>query len=445
MDDSLFTADLNVASARTRDDLAGLLRIIHARADRPSLRALEDRTRHARTPLSKTVVSEMLRGARFPRKAVMLSFLRACRVPEEALEPWLRCWERVAASGQGTGSPQPPGGAGSGPHHAVPAGQHGQRDTVLDEPLSGPRGPGATATGHGPGAPLAAIQHAPPRGAPGPQVRRRELGAALRSLRSSAGMTIEQVAERLLCSPSKVSRMETGFRSGSMRDVRDLCDLYGVTSADQRGYLMELARESKRQEWWQSYDLRLPYGHFIGLEDDASSISVFHSSLVPGLLQTADYARFILKNLYAVPGDEWIDQQVEVRLRRQLLLSRDVPPALDVVVDEAALHRVAGNSQVMRAQLDRLVREAARPNISVRVVPYDHGAYRAIENSFTILEFPGEMKGVVYVEGLFGWIYLEREQDVQRYTAAFRETQSIAASDAESVKLITSVSRRLTV
>lgn len=260
-------------------------------------------------------------------------------------------------------------------------------------------------------------------------------------------MTIEQVAERLLCSPSKVSRMETGFRSGTMRDVRDLCDLYAVTSAAQRDYLMELARESKRQEWWQSYDLppdlRLPYGTYIGLEADASSISIFHSSLVPGLLQTADYARFILKNLHAVRSSEWIEQQVEVRLRRQVLLSRDVPPVLNVVVDEAALHRVAGNSQVMRAQLNRLVQEAARPNISIRVVPYDHGAYRAIENSFSILEFSGETKGVVHVEGLFGWIYLERDQDLQRYTSAFRDTQSIAASDADSVKLITSISRGL--
>lgn len=189
MDESLFTADLNIASAQTRDDLAVFLRIIHARADRPSLRALENKTRHAPTPLSKTVVSEMLRGTRFPRKAVMLSFLRACGVPEEALEPWQRCWERVAASGQSTGHPQVPDETGREARLAAPAGQHGQRDTVIRQPLAGPIRLEADAalTGHRPGTPLEADQRTPPRSSPGPQVRRRELGAALRSLRSTPG------------------------------------------------------------------------------------------------------------------------------------------------------------------------------------------------------------------------------------------------------------------
>src|SRR5262245_3519351 len=98
VDGSLFTGDINISSVLTRDDLAAVLRVVHIRADRPSLRELEAKSRHYRTPLSKTVVSEMLKGTRFPRKAVMLSFLRACGVAEEAMEPWRRSWERVAAS-----------------------------------------------------------------------------------------------------------------------------------------------------------------------------------------------------------------------------------------------------------------------------------------------------------------------------------------------------------
>ena len=152
-----------------------------------------------------------------------------------------------------------------------------------------------------------------------PVVRRRELAALLRALRVAAGMTIEQVAERLLCSPSKVSRMETGSRSITMRDIRDLCDLYRVDDA-QRDYLAELARESRQQGWWQSYDV--PHSAFIGLEADASSIDTFEGAIVPGLLQTADYARAVIGGTMSPSNPEGIEQRVAVRLKRQRILTR---------------------------------------------------------------------------------------------------------------------------
>jgi transcriptional regulator with XRE-family HTH domain len=122
-----------------------------------------------------------------------------------------------------------------------------------------------------------------------PTVRRRELGALLRALRNQQGLTVEQAAEQLLCSPSKVSRMETGHGAATPRDIRDLCNLYDVTDPAERDRLMTLARESKLPGWWQSYDLN--YATYVGLEAEAVAISDFQSSVVPGLLQTADYAR----------------------------------------------------------------------------------------------------------------------------------------------------------
>jgi transcriptional regulator with XRE-family HTH domain len=446
VDDYLFTEDIGVSSAQTRDDLAAMLRVVHVRADRPSLRTLEVRTRHYPTPLSKTVVSEMLKGARFPRKAVMLSFLRACGVPGEAMEPWRRTWERVAAGEQGITShlltaerdSQP----GPAPLHASQRTSRARAgdpmelarpdyelsaDVIvpLEEEMAEP--------------PHVAGSQGQAKAAPGPLVRRRELSALLRQLRIDAGLTIEQVAERLLCSPSKVSRMETGIRTGTMRDIRDLCDVYGVTDRAQRDHLTELVRESRRVGWWQAYDV--PYGTYIGLEGDATSISVFHTTIIPGLLQTADYTRAIMAGGSLSP--EAIEQNVAVRLRRQELLDQGNPPELHVVVDEAALHRRIGSPSIMRAQLHHIIAKSSLPNVSVQVIPYVRGAYEAMDSSFSILEFPNQMAGIVYVEGLFGFIYLEREQDLQRYKDAFLGAQSAAVSDRESIELITMINSNM--
>ena len=122
-----------------------------------------------------------------------------------------------------------------------------------------------------------------------PTLRRRELGALLRSLRLERGLTVEQVAEQLLCSPSKVSRMETGHRGATLRDIRDLCDLYGVSDPAQRERMAKLAAEGKQQGWWQPYELE--FATYVGLEAAATSLSDFHSIIVPGLLQTPEYAR----------------------------------------------------------------------------------------------------------------------------------------------------------
>ena len=267
-----------------------------------------------------------------------------------------------------------------------------------------------------------------------PTVRRRELGALLRKLRTEKGLTVEQAADRLLFSMSKLSRMETGHGLATPRDVRDLCDLYGVTDGAQRDHMMNLAAEAKRQAWWQSYDLG--YATYVGLEAEAVSISAFQSSVVHGLLHTADYARAGHKGAMPLLSPDQIELQIEAKLTRQRILTRENPPRFGVVLDEAALHRVIGGRQVMAAQLAKILDMAALPNVTVQVLPYEVGAHPAVESNFTILQLPVPTPGVVFVEGLIGSTYLERDDDLIRYQMIFRKLESIALSPQGSLDVI---------
>jgi transcriptional regulator with XRE-family HTH domain len=267
-----------------------------------------------------------------------------------------------------------------------------------------------------------------------PTVRRRELGALLRKLRTEKGLTVEQAAEQLMFSMSKLSRMETGHGVATRRDIRDLCNLYGVTDDAQRDHMRNLATEAKQQAWWQSYDLG--YGTYVGLEADAVTISAFQSSVVHGLLHTADYARAQHQGSIPLLSPDQIELQIEAKLTRQRILTRGEPPRFSVVLDEAALHRVVGGRQVMAAQLAKILDMAARPNVTVQVLPYDVGAHPALESNFTILELPDLTPGIVFVEGMIGSTYLEREDDLLRYQTIFRKLESIALSPQGSSDLI---------
>jgi len=267
-----------------------------------------------------------------------------------------------------------------------------------------------------------------------PTVRRRELGALLRALRLEKGLTVEQAAERLMVSMSKLSRIETGHGAATPRDIRDLCDLYGVTDEAERERMMALAREGKQQAWWQSYDLG--YATYVGLETEAVAISAFQSSVVHGLLQTADYARAGHEGAMPLLSLDQIEKQIEAKLTRQRILTRDNPPRFTVVLDEAALHRVVGGRQVMAAQLAKILDTSALPNIVVQVLPYEVGAHPAVESNFTIVELPTPTPGVVFVEGLIGSTYLERDEDLTRYRIIFRKLESIALSPKGSLDLI---------
>jgi len=267
-----------------------------------------------------------------------------------------------------------------------------------------------------------------------PTVRRRELGALLRALRTAKGLTVEQAAERLMFSMSKLSRMETGHGVATPRDVRDLCDLYGVTDQAERDRMTQLAREGKQQAWWQSYDLG--YATYVGLETEAVAISAFQSSVIHGLLQTADYARAGHEGAMPRLDPDQIEMQIEAKLTRQRILTRDNPPRFTAVLDEAALHRVMGGRQVMAAQLAKILDMSALPNVRVQVLRYDIGAHPAVESNFTILELANPTPGVVFVEGLIGSTYLERDDDLTRYQNIFRKLESIALSPKGSLDLI---------
>jgi transcriptional regulator with XRE-family HTH domain len=266
-----------------------------------------------------------------------------------------------------------------------------------------------------------------------PALRRRELGAVLRALRNTKGLTVEQVAERLLCSPSKVSRMETG-QGATARDIRDLCELYGLADAAERDRLMTMAKEGKRPARWQRYDLA--YARYAELEEEAVAISAFQSSVVNGLLHTKGYARASHEGAMPRLDPRQIDLQIEAKLTRQRILTRDDPPRFDVVLDEAALHRMVGGRQVMAAQLTKILDTAALPNVVVQVLPYEVGFHPAVESNFTILALPNPAPDVVFVEGLIGSNYLDRPDDLKKYREIFDRLQSIALNPKDTVDLI---------
>jgi transcriptional regulator with XRE-family HTH domain len=273
-----------------------------------------------------------------------------------------------------------------------------------------------------------------------PTVRRRELGANLRALRTDAGLTVEQVAEHLLCSPSKISRLETGHRGASARDIRDLCELYGVSDPERREHLAALAREGKGQGWWQPFDL--PYATYVGLEAAAVAISDYEPGVFPALLQTSAYARAVHEGALPRLSQEMIDQRIETRRLRQEVLAREEPPRLAAVIDEAVLYRVVGNPGVMNAQLERVIEACALPYIDVRVLPESAGAHPALNSTFVILEFAAPVTGVVYVDGLVGQIYLERPLDLERYKPVFERLSELSLSSEESVQLMKQTSIR---
>jgi transcriptional regulator with XRE-family HTH domain len=277
-------------------------------------------------------------------------------------------------------------------------------------------------------------------GEPSPTLRRRELASRLRELRLTAGLTVDDVARRLYCSPAKVSRIETGSRAVALRDVQDLCRLYQVHPAECE-LLMELARQSRERSWWQAYDV--PYKTYIGLEIAAAKISTYLSAVVPGLLQTEDYARALVAGMVPGLGMHQIRQAVDVRLIRQKILTRDNPPQLHVVIDEASLHRTVGGATTMFEQLQTVIARASLPNVTIQVIPFEAGPHPGMDSPFTILEYDEDRSSdVVYVEGLIGNIYLERPEDLQRYRRVFDHLKALAFGSKDSLGRIEQIAQK---
>lgn len=282
----------------------------------------------------------------------------------------------------------------------------------------------------------------------GPVVGRRRLRSALRRARESAGLTQEQVSDRMDWSLSKLIRIEAGTVGVSTNDVRALLDLYGITEPDTVQDMLELARLSRQRPWWTGFRDRFPAPVFsyIGLEAETSSLHYFQPRLVPTLLQTPEYARAVLREgMASEPAGSDIDELIKIRLlRQQEVLGRERPPEVRVLLDEAVIRRRVGRPQVMREQLLHLVSLTREQPVSVRVLTFDAGPYPAMYGPFVLLEFPDPVDTpVVFLENVFNGEVLEHGDDIAPYQRAFDRMWELARRDRSSVELLKRVADEL--
>ncbi|MEU0300200.1 helix-turn-helix transcriptional regulator [Streptomyces sp. NPDC006175] len=278
-----------------------------------------------------------------------------------------------------------------------------------------------------------------------PTVRRRRLGQELRRLREIKGMTAEEVAERLLVSQSKISRLENGRRSISQRDVRDLCGVYEVEDHRIVDSLMQMAKDSRQQGWWHAFG-DIPYSVYIGLETDAESLRVYEPQVVPGLLQTRGYAEALINGALPETPPSDIEKRVNVRARRQDRVNApEHPLRLWAVIDESALRRLVGGKQVMIQQLEHLIEQSQLPHVTVQVLPFDMGAHPGINGQYAILEFPDAAdSSVVYIEGVTSDLYLEKANDVQRYSVMYEHLRAQALNVDQTRQFIGDIAKSYT-
>jgi transcriptional regulator with XRE-family HTH domain len=255
-------------------------------------------------------------------------------------------------------------------------------------------------------------------------------------------MTAEEVAERLLVSQSKISRLENGRRSISQRDVRDLCGVYEVEDRRIVDSLMQMAKDSRQQGWWHAFG-DIPYSVYIGLETDAASLRVYEPQVVPGLLQTRDYAEALVAGALPEYAKSDVDKRVGVRMRRQdRIKDTESPLRLWAVVDESALRRVVGGRHVLREQLDHLVEQSQLPHVTVQVLPFEMGAHPGISGHYAILEFPDASdSSVVYIEGVTSDLYLEKANDVQRYSVMYEHLRAQALNVEQTRDFISAIAK----
>jgi hypothetical protein len=275
----------------------------------------------------------------------------------------------------------------------------------------------------------------------GSTVPRRQLGRYLRDLRNAAGLTIRDAARPLEWSEAKMWRIETGQTSLRSLDVKAMCDLYRA-APDITTALMGLAKETKAKGWWQAYGDAVPdwFDIYIGLEAAAVRLSEYQGDLVTGLFQTEDYARAIITAGHPDEGDAEIGRRVQLRMARQAILRRPIdPPVVQVAFGELVLRRPVGGPAVMAAQLDRLAEVSELPNVTLRVVPFGAEYHPGmLTGSFTILRFPLNGGGVesepptVYSDLFTGALYLDKPNEVERYTQAFGSVWEAALDDDAS-------------
>jgi transcriptional regulator with XRE-family HTH domain len=272
----------------------------------------------------------------------------------------------------------------------------------------------------------------------GPTVLRILLGSQLRMLREVKGITREEAGYAIRASGSKISRMELGRVSFKERDVTDLLRLYGVDE-DEAATLVELAIQANSPGWWHKYGDVLPdwFQVYVGLEEAASLIRLYEVQFVPGLLQTADYARAVVQLGQPGAAPAEIERRISLRLARQELLTKPGGPRLWAIVDEAALRRPIGGMEVMRAQLVQLLEATEQPQVTLQVMPFRSGGHAAEAGAFTIMRFPEpDLPDVVYLEQLTSALYLDKRDDVEKYTEVMERLSVEAESPERSVHIL---------
>ncbi|GAA1809258.1 helix-turn-helix transcriptional regulator [Planosporangium flavigriseum] len=282
----------------------------------------------------------------------------------------------------------------------------------------------------------------------GPTIARWQLGRELRRLREAAGIAHREIAEELGCSESKIYKIESGDVGMGRPDLLVMLDHYGLkpgTDDETRATLLDWQKQGKERGWWAKFgQLPNPYSMYIGLESAATAVKNFELAVVPGLLQTEDYARAVISATCSQDSEDEIERRVQVRLARQACLTEDPPAAYWAIIDEGALHRQMGGKEVMRAQLRHLIEMSKQPNVTVQVLPFSEGAHPGTLGSVILLEFPEEVHSpVAYVETYAGDVYLESEADLRRVTLTYTHMHAAALSVTKSRELIAAVAKQM--
>ena len=260
---------------------------------------------------------------------------------------------------------------------------------------------------------VASLVPALPRGATALRIG---LGLRLRALRERAGISRDDAGYAIRCSAPKISRLELGRVRFKERDVVDLLRLYGVDDCAEHTEFVELVRRANAPGWWHRYCDLLPswFETYLGLEQASSMIRTYECQFVPGLLQTADYAREVIRLVHSDPAG--VEQRVELRMRRQQVLDDPGGPMLWAVVDEAALRRPLATPDLYRRQLDRLIERTEQPNVRLQIAAFGSGGLPAAGGAFTILRFDErDLPDIVYLEQLSSALYLDKRADVELY------------------------------
>ena len=285
---------------------------------------------------------------------------------------------------------------------------------------------------------------------PAPQsVYRRQLASRLKELRDTKELTLVEVAEKVEVNQSSLSRIENGERGTSPVLVKALLDCYEVTDPVEREDILDLVRadQAQRQQWWKKYSAVInttQYGGYLALESSATSFRSYEPQLMPGLLQTPDYARQVITEMRVDLTGKQVDALVTVRMERQekVLGGEDVPK-LWAVIDEAALRRIEGTRAVLKGQLEHLLSVAPRTNITLQLLPFSAGFHPGLYGSFMLMGFPEPNPDVVWVENLTNSVYFEGSSDVERYTEVFDHLRARALGPPETRGQINTILKEL--